>query len=155
MYPRARVITFWQQGGVCRCCARKICRAEGRAFRRSLKRCEDQPAEASEALFRRSREDIRSAGPIPGCLLDRFSLENAAESPQMRKRISAPFARWQHAIAAVIERAVTPKELPAHTDPESLAGFCSTAGRGRYCVRKLTRATLRSKRLCTAYLTSC
>ncbi len=48
-------------------------------------------------------------GPVPGCLLGRFSLEIAAESPQMRKRISASFARWQHAIAAVIEQAVTQK----------------------------------------------
>ena len=69
-------------------------------------------------------------GPIPGCLLGRFSLEVAAESPQLRKRISASFARWQRAIAAVIEQAVTQKELPAHTDPESLAGFLLNSWEG-------------------------
>jgi len=69
-------------------------------------------------------------GPIPGCLLGRFSLEIAAGSPQMRKGISAPFARWQHAIAVVIEQAVTQKELPAHTDPESLAGFLLNSWEG-------------------------
>jgi len=62
-------------------------------------------------------------GPIPGCLLGRFSLEIAAESPQLRKRISAWFARWQQAIALVLEQAVTQKELPAETNAEALAGF--------------------------------
>jgi TetR/AcrR family transcriptional regulator, transcriptional repressor for nem operon len=62
-------------------------------------------------------------GPIPGCLLGRFSLEVAADSPQLRKRISASFGRWQHAIATVIEQAVAQEELPADTNAEALAGF--------------------------------
>jgi TetR/AcrR family transcriptional repressor of nem operon len=69
-------------------------------------------------------------GPIPGCLLGRFSLEIAAESPQMRKRISASFARWQHTIAAVLEQAVAQKELPANTNAEALAGFLLNSWEG-------------------------
>lgn len=69
-------------------------------------------------------------GPIPGCMLGRFSLEIAAESPQMRKRISASFARWQHAIAAVVAQAVTEKELPADTNAEALAGFLLNSWEG-------------------------
>ncbi len=69
-------------------------------------------------------------GPIPGCLLGRFSLEIAAESPQMRKRISASFARWQHAIAAVLEQAVIQKELPEDTNAEALAGFLLNSWEG-------------------------
>ena len=69
-------------------------------------------------------------GPIPGCLLGRFSLEIAAESPLMRKRIGASFARWQHGIAAVLEQAVTQKELPADTDAKALAGFVLNSWEG-------------------------
>jgi TetR/AcrR family transcriptional repressor of nem operon len=69
-------------------------------------------------------------GSIPGCLLGRFSLEIAADSPPMRKRISASFARWQHAVAAVIEQAVTQKELPADTNAEALAGFVLNSWEG-------------------------
>lgn len=69
-------------------------------------------------------------GPIPGCLMGRFSLEIAAESPQLRKRISASFDHWQHTIAAVIRQAVAQKELPADTDPASLAGFLLNSWEG-------------------------
>jgi TetR/AcrR family transcriptional regulator, transcriptional repressor for nem operon len=62
-------------------------------------------------------------GPIPGCMMGRFSLEIAAKSPQLKKRLSASFARWQYVIATVVQQAVTQKELPADRDPESLAGF--------------------------------
>ena len=69
-------------------------------------------------------------GPIPGCMIGRFSLEIAEESPQLRKRISATFDHWQHSIAAVIQQAVDRKELPAGTDPESLAGFLLNSWEG-------------------------
>jgi len=69
-------------------------------------------------------------GPIPGCLLGRFSLEIGAESPELRKRISASFERWQHAIAAVLEQAVARKELPADTNAEALAGFVLNSWEG-------------------------
>jgi TetR/AcrR family transcriptional repressor of nem operon len=69
-------------------------------------------------------------GPIPGCMLGRFSLEIGAASPQLRKRISASFARWQHAIAAVLGQAVTKKELPADTNTEALAGFLLNSWEG-------------------------
>ena len=69
-------------------------------------------------------------GPIPGCMMGRFSLEIVAESPQLRKRISTSFARWQHVIATVIQQAVTQKELPPDTDPESLAGFLLNSWQG-------------------------
>lgn len=104
----------------------------------ALERYAAQKAEHSAALLsdaatsplkrlkRYFRDLVKIAGqhgPIPGCLLGRFSLEIAADSPQLRKRISASFAHWQHAIAAVIEQAVAQKELPADTDPVALAGF--------------------------------
>lgn len=69
-------------------------------------------------------------GPIPGCMMGRFSLEIAAESPQLRKRISTSFTHWQHTIATVLQQAVTQKELPADTDPESLAGFLLNSWQG-------------------------
>jgi TetR/AcrR family transcriptional repressor of nem operon len=60
---------------------------------------------------------------IPGCMMGRFSLEMAAESSELRKRISTSFASWQQRIALVIHQAVEQGELPANTDSESLAGF--------------------------------
>ena len=67
---------------------------------------------------------------IPGCMMGRFSLEIAEESPQLRKRVSAAFDRWQHSIATVLEQAVAQKELPADTNPESLAGFLLNSWQG-------------------------
>ena len=69
-------------------------------------------------------------GPIPGCLVGRFTLEIAAESPQLRKRVSGSFDRWQDGIAAVIRQAVAQKELPAGTDPVSMAGFVLNSWEG-------------------------
>jgi TetR/AcrR family transcriptional regulator, transcriptional repressor for nem operon len=69
-------------------------------------------------------------GAIPGCMMGRFSLEIAADSPQLRRRISATFDHWQHTIATVIRQAVAQKELPAGTDPESLAGFLLNSWEG-------------------------
>jgi TetR/AcrR family transcriptional repressor of nem operon len=67
---------------------------------------------------------------IPGCLMGRFSLEIAAESPQLRKLISTAFTHWQQTISTVIQQAVVRKELPAETDPESLAGFLLNSWEG-------------------------
>jgi TetR/AcrR family transcriptional repressor of nem operon len=69
-------------------------------------------------------------GAIPGCMMGRFSLEIAEQSPQLRKQISATFVHWQHTIATVIRQAVAQKELPAGTDPESLAGFLLNSWEG-------------------------
>ena len=69
-------------------------------------------------------------GTIPGCMMGRFSLEIAGESPQLRKRISASFDHWQHTIAAVIGQAIAQKELPAGTDSELLAGFVLNSWEG-------------------------
>ena len=69
-------------------------------------------------------------GAIPGCMMGRFSLEAAAANPQLRKQISATFTHWQHTIATVIEQAIAQKELPAGTDPESLAGFLLNSWEG-------------------------
>ena len=69
-------------------------------------------------------------GDIPGCMVGRFSLEVAAANPQLRKQISATFAHWQHTIATVIHEAITQEELPANTDPESLAGFLLNSWEG-------------------------
>ena len=69
-------------------------------------------------------------GAIPGCMMGRFSLDIAAENSRLRKRISGSFSHWQHTIAAVIQQAVARKELPAATDPESLAGFLLNSWEG-------------------------
>lgn len=69
-------------------------------------------------------------GAIPGCMMGRFSLEIAGESPRLRKRISASFDHWQHAIAAVIGQAIAQKELPAGTDSDLLAGFVLNSWEG-------------------------
>ncbi|HLH06507.1 MAG TPA: TetR family transcriptional regulator C-terminal domain-containing protein [Terriglobales bacterium] len=67
---------------------------------------------------------------IPGCMMGRFSLEMAAESPRLRKQISVSFLGWQQKIAAAIQQAVEEKELPADTDAESLAGFLLNSWEG-------------------------
>jgi TetR/AcrR family transcriptional repressor of nem operon len=69
-------------------------------------------------------------GSIPGCMVGRFSLEVAAESPQLRKQLSAVFTNWQHRIANVLQQAVAQKELPAETDPDSLAAFLLNSWEG-------------------------
>jgi TetR/AcrR family transcriptional repressor of nem operon len=69
-------------------------------------------------------------GAIPGCMMGRFSLEVAAANPQLRKQISTTFVHWQQTIATVIEQAVAQKELPAGTEPESLAGFLLNSWEG-------------------------
>jgi TetR/AcrR family transcriptional regulator, transcriptional repressor for nem operon len=69
-------------------------------------------------------------GAIPGCMMGRFSLEIAAESSSLRKRISASFNHWQQTIATVIRQAVAQKELAADTDAESLAGFMLNSWEG-------------------------
>ena len=75
-------------------------------------------------------ENYGQKAAIPGCMMGRFSLEIAEESPRLRKRISATFDHWQHTIAAVLQQAVAQNELPAGTDPESLAGFLLNSWEG-------------------------
>ena len=69
-------------------------------------------------------------GPIPGCMMGRFSLEVTDGNPELRKRISAAFRHWQHTISRVIEQAIARKELPADTNPETLAGFLLNSWEG-------------------------
>jgi TetR/AcrR family transcriptional repressor of nem operon len=70
------------------------------------------------------------ASEIPGCMMGRFSLEMAVESPQLRKLISASFAGWQQKIAAVLQEAVEQKELPRDTEAGPLAGFLLNSWEG-------------------------
>lgn len=69
-------------------------------------------------------------GPIPGCMMGRFSLEIAEEDPKLRKKISSAFQHWQHTISMVIQQAIAEEELPAGTDAESLAGFLLNSWEG-------------------------
>ena len=69
-------------------------------------------------------------GEIPGCMMGRFSLEMAVESPQLRKLIGASFVGWQQKVAAVLQEAVEQKELPSDTEPEPLAGFLLNSWEG-------------------------
>ena len=70
------------------------------------------------------------AGEISGCMMGRFSLEMAVESPQLRKQISVSFGVWQQKIAAVVQEAIEQKELPKDTEPEPLAGFLLNSWEG-------------------------
>lgn len=70
------------------------------------------------------------AGEIPGCMMGRFSLDMAAESPQLSKQVSASFAGWQRKIAAVVQEAIERKELPSDTQPEPLAAFLLNSWEG-------------------------
>ena len=70
------------------------------------------------------------AGEIPGCMMGRFSLEMAGESPRLRKQISVSFAGWQQKIGAVVQEAIEQKELPRDTEPEPLAGFLLNSWEG-------------------------
>jgi TetR/AcrR family transcriptional regulator, transcriptional repressor for nem operon len=88
------------------------------------------PLKRLKRYFRDLVKDYGQSGAIPGCMMGRFSLEIAAESPQLRKRISASFAHWQRVIAAVVSQAVARKELPRNTDPESLANFVLNSWQG-------------------------
>jgi TetR/AcrR family transcriptional repressor of nem operon len=63
------------------------------------------------------------SGRIPGCMMGRFTLEIAADSPQLRKLIESSFTQWQGVVAKVLEEAVVQKQLPADTHAQSLAGF--------------------------------
>jgi TetR/AcrR family transcriptional repressor of nem operon len=69
-------------------------------------------------------------GPIPGCMMGRFSLEIAGENPQLRKSISTAFQHWQNTISVAIQQAIAEEELPASTDAESLAGFLLNSWEG-------------------------
>jgi TetR/AcrR family transcriptional regulator, transcriptional repressor for nem operon len=88
------------------------------------------PLKRLRRYFSDLRENYGQKAAIPGCMMGRFSLEIAEESPQLRKRISATFDHWQHTIAAVLRQAVAQNELPAGTDPESLAGFLLNSWEG-------------------------
>ena len=114
MYPRARLSLFGSKEEFAAAALERYAAQKAEHSAAVLSDATTSPLKRLKRYFVDLAKISGQQGPIPGCLLDRFSLEIAAESPQMKKRISAPFARWQHAIAAVIERAVTQKNLP-HT----------------------------------------
>jgi len=88
------------------------------------------PLKRLRRYFRDLMKIYGQEGAIPGCMMGRFSLEIAEESPQLRKQISAAFDHWQHTIATVIGQAVAQKELLAGTDSELLAGFLLNSWEG-------------------------
>ena len=88
------------------------------------------PLQRLKHYFTDMKRIYGQSGPIPGCMMGRFSLEIAEANPRLRKRISASFQHWQHTIATVIQQAVAQKELPAATDSESLAGFILNSWEG-------------------------
>ena len=59
-----------------------------------------------------------------------LSLEVASQSTAIQQLLSVSFGYWQHAIATVLEAAVEQKELPASTQPESLASFLLNSWQG-------------------------
>lgn len=88
------------------------------------------PLKRLRQYFTELIETSGQKGAIPGCMMGRFSLEIAAESPELRTKISNAFQRWQHKISTVIDQAVAEGELPAGTDAESLAGFLLNSWEG-------------------------
>lgn len=70
------------------------------------------------------------SGPISGCMMGRFSLEIAAESPELREQISELFTQWQEGIASVIREGVEQGEIAAGTDADALAGFLLNSWQG-------------------------
>jgi TetR/AcrR family transcriptional repressor of nem operon len=69
-------------------------------------------------------------GPIPGCLMGRFSLEVAELGPTVREHLSASFAQWQAMLASVVQEAVDRNDLPEGTDARALAGFLLNSWEG-------------------------
>lgn len=69
-------------------------------------------------------------GPIPGCMMGRFSLEVEELSSMLREQLSTSFGHWQQAIAGVIRQAIDERSLPAGTDAELLASFLLNSWQG-------------------------
>jgi TetR/AcrR family transcriptional repressor of nem operon len=88
------------------------------------------PLKRLKRYFIGMKQTYGQHGPIPGCMMGRFSLEIASVNPQLRKQLGFAFARWQHKIAAVIEEAVAQRELPSGTNAESMAGFLLNSWEG-------------------------
>ena len=103
---------------------------EGEHAARVLTDSRMPPLKRLKRYFADLAKTYGQAGEIPGCMMGRFSLEMAVESPQLRKLLSASFAGWQQKIAAVVQEAVEEKELPSDTEPESLAGFLLNSWEG-------------------------
>jgi TetR/AcrR family transcriptional regulator, transcriptional repressor for nem operon len=103
---------------------------EGEHAASILKDSRTPPLKRLKRYFADLTKIYGQAGEIPGCMMGRFSLEMAVESPQLRKLISVSFAGWQHKIAAVVQEAVERKELPSNTEPEPLAGFLLNSWEG-------------------------
>jgi TetR/AcrR family transcriptional regulator, transcriptional repressor for nem operon len=62
-------------------------------------------------------------GLIPGCLMGSLSMELANQSSVIQAVLSSSFGHWQRAVANVLGAGVKREELPASTQPESLASF--------------------------------
>lgn len=88
------------------------------------------PVKRLKRYFMELKKLAGQSGPIPGCMMGRFSLEVAADNPALRKQLSSDFSRWQQVIAKVVEQAIADKELPVSTDPELLAGFLLNSWQG-------------------------
>jgi TetR/AcrR family transcriptional regulator, transcriptional repressor for nem operon len=84
--------------------------------------------------LRRYFEDlIRTAGQsaaIRGCLIGSLSLEVAGSSPLLQGRLSSSFARWQAAVAMVLQEAVEKGDLGKSIGPEPIAGFMLNSWEG-------------------------
>jgi TetR/AcrR family transcriptional regulator, transcriptional repressor for nem operon len=101
------------------------------------KHCREVLGNSRQAPLNRLRryfEDlVRTAGQasaIQGCLIGSLSLEMAGSSPLLQKCISASFACWQTAIAAVVREAVERGDLPKATKSDALAGFILSSWEG-------------------------
>ena len=111
--------------------------ALGRYAAREAEHCESILGDAKTPPLKRLKRYFTDLiriygqkGSIPGCLMGRFSLEAAEESPLLRQHLSTWFGNWQRGIASVIRQAVEKKDLRVETDPELLAGFLINSWQG-------------------------
>jgi TetR/AcrR family transcriptional repressor of nem operon len=65
-----------------------------------------------------------------GCLFANFGLELSHQSPLIRERVAAAFARWSDTVAVVIREAQDAGAISKESSPEALAAFLIHAYEG-------------------------
>lgn len=63
------------------------------------------PLKRIERYFLILKKIYGQSGPIPGCMMCRFSVEIAEDNPSLKKEVSSGFAHWQYTIVTVIQQA--------------------------------------------------
>jgi TetR/AcrR family transcriptional repressor of nem operon len=103
--------------------------ASGEARRRALQDRTIPPLARLRRYFEAMVEAARYPDS-PGCLLGNFGAELSNQSSAIREEVSAAFANWAEALAAVIDEARLAGALPRDSDPKTLAFFVIDAWEG-------------------------